>query len=120
MSRFKFRAWDKWERRMIQPNKGDFIGWHSMSNWKSCLAVMQWTGIKDFEGVEIYEGDIVKIDRCNQAGYTETGVIGKVEYQDFEWIVVTEDSNWPVNSWLCVVRAEVIGNIYENEQLLND
>ena len=59
MRDFKFRAWDKWSNKMIQPNNGDFIGWHAMSNWRDCLHIMQYTGLKDKNGKEIYEGDIV-------------------------------------------------------------
>lgn len=64
MREIKFRAWDKWKNKMISPHNGDFIKWHAMSNWKDCLEVMQFTGLKDMHEIEIYEGDIIYL-----AGY---------------------------------------------------
>jgi len=61
MKEIKHRAWDKYKNKMIAPNGGDFIGWHAMSNWRDCLIVMQYTGLEDMDGVEIYEGDLLNV-----------------------------------------------------------
>jgi len=108
MSRdIKFRAWNKSDNRfikfgfaaiplddgMLQPNSNDII-------------LMQYTGLKDKNGVEIYEGDIVKT---------------KSQY----WQVLFNDgafwiSNIAKKGADVLVRStplEVIGNIYESPGL---
>lgn len=99
MREFKFRAWDKWRNEMIAPNGGDFIGWHGPSNWGKCFEVMQYTGLKDSAGTEIYEGDVLQV-----AGY------GKM-------II-----DWPFDL-LYEYHGEsdigaILGNIYQHPELL--
>jgi hypothetical protein len=60
MREIKFRAWDIDMQIMIQPEDGDFIKWHAMSNWRQCLIVEQFTGLLDKNGIEIYEGDVLR------------------------------------------------------------
>ena len=119
MRQLKFRAWDKISKKMIQPHGGDFIGWHSMLNWEECLDVMQFTGLQDKNGRDIYEGDIVK------CGYG----IAKVVYHLGCWMVQWLDdveANMELLGLNKTFRRgredseafEIIGNIYENTELL--
>lgn len=98
--RLKFRAWDKWRKQMIYPNDGDFIGWHAMSNWRDCLEVMQWTGLYDCEGREIYSGDVVRLAGCGD--YV-------VEFPFLELYDAGPEGD----------IESIIGNIYENPELLD-
>jgi uncharacterized phage protein (TIGR01671 family) len=115
MREIKFRAWDKWNNEMIQPHEGDFIKWHSMSNWKECLEVMQYTGLKDKNGQEIYEGDILKrLNSRLEGTYTvvweDNGF--KIEYKfmrNYEGEEYEDKNFIPIYS----DSYEVIGNIYE-------
>lgn len=80
------------------------------------LDVMQYTGIKDKNGIEICEGDVVKII------YFKNEYIATIAFNDkmscFE--VYVKHSDGHINSYLIghVHSIEVIGNIYENPELL--
>ena len=81
--------------------------------------VMQYTGLKDRTGKEIYEGDVIQF---NDEGYTEFGwgnVYGQVVWVDcsFEVSMVKPKTEtfWDLENnenW------EIIGNIYENPDLI--
>lgn len=72
--------------------------------------LMQYTGLKDKNGKDIYEGDIVK-----GAGFDDEYHYGKITIDEF--------GCWP-NNWIGNMPEsdcwEVIGNIYENPELLKN
>lgn len=119
----KFRAWI--------PNTGwlaegfsiamDGTEWYDDDghSWPiSDLEIMQFTGLKDKNGKEIYEGDILKYDDINW------GYGGDYDKENDGYLRVTvppidemlKDDNF---EWFRLVFYEVIGNIYENAELLN-
>lgn len=127
--RLKFRAWDKWRKQMIHPKGGDFIGWHAMSNWRDCLEVMQWTGLYDSEGVEIYEGDIVRafdnINRISDPSLTERGPTYNhkaVKYMGGAFVLYSAEYDFcgvlGYNSATKPETLTVAGNIYESPDLM--
>ena len=128
MREIKFRAWDK-ELKAIRTvdtiHFGLGTGYGKVSysednfdtnyqgqfkapNKKNidCI-LMQYTGLKDKEGVEIYEGDIVRYDGDEYNKDIEE----EVEFKGGAFYPVC---NFPVEE----VNIEVIGNIYENKSRL--
>lgn len=77
---------------------------------KEEFILMQFTGLKDKKGVEIYEGDILKLPTFNNQGWFKKAV------------VTFEDGSFQCDCNLVskynVEHIEVIGNIYENPELL--
>ena len=133
----KFRAWDK-ERKKMSDNYSVFgIGEH-LTDYDN-LEIMQFTGILDKNGKEIYEGDIIKEEILNDDGITRKPHITNIIYEKARFATISRyckdkgksgilnDLIWPENPDLIKTKTgdfqdtqiEVIGNIYENKDLLN-
>src|SRR5690606_23616320 len=123
MIEIKCRAWDKEDKRMINDDQ-DFIAvietnngvlrlnpHHKENYWEFIdeerFDIMQYTGIKDRNGFEIYEGDIV---RCYGGAYWN----GIYEYNYVSEVRDIRDLNEIVHSEI----VEILGNRYENPELL--
>jgi hypothetical protein len=107
----KFRAWDK--GKMIEPMGlllRDAPKW--LDELSSEAILMQYTGMKDKNGKEIYEGDICRFD-VREGGVGEPAYHGLVGQVGFSFGCYT------IGDFLSHYHSlEVIGNIYENPELL--
>ena len=114
MREIKFRAWHMLDNRMFKVSQLDFqekmidvyeqlspMPFHN-------IKLMQYTGLKDKNGKEIYEGDVVE----------EGGVVSVIKWAEpnarFFYKTVTGTVG------LYGFYGEIIGNIYENSELTVD
>ena len=76
----------------------------------------QFTGLKDKNGKEIYEGDIVKYKFCGI--YITAKIVFNQNVCSFQLSYKNINNHWITNTIYTSDDIEVIGNIYENPELL--
>ena len=127
----EFRAWLKYQKEMVGVTTIDFKKgyvlidkpyfpkipeYYGTALLFDQIELMQYTGLKDKNGVKIFEGDIVKA-----VGYPAIDVIYdkescsfkmKVQYIGWEDLLILSSNKTP--------HLEIIGNIYENKELLEN
>ena len=116
MREIRFRAWDKKRNEMVY---FDFQLLHdeSSSFYNEQIKdnpLMQFTGLKDKYGREIYEGDIIQGNLFDRRLPT----MGTVVY-DREYACFGNENEAGITFLFKIADIEVIGNIWENQKLLN-
>lgn len=107
--KYRFRAWHKTTKTMLYEDRvGDVFSWLKEGQ---PIEIMQWTGLSDKNGKEIYEGDIVL--QPDYSGKTTSRVI--FAYGCF-YAGFHGGSSTIKRPKLLSKRSVVVGNIYEKEK----
>lgn len=128
MIEIKFRAWDKLNKRMLFTNSTSsgrvWYPWgfqmehnRDLRSHSFNCEIMQFTGLKDKNGVEVYFQDVCKYH--DDAGNPQIGVFKDYRYfkGHIEAVGGDDEGNQDVELHPDY-EIEVIGNIYENPELL--
>ena len=135
MREIKFRAWDSIRKKMVAvrqiviPDGGNELGVQEISvsglkfgtnpsNWLIAPPLMQYTGRKDPNGEEIYEGDIQNFGLWSDTGKP---CLHKVYWNNETASFMTWDlrQNEGESGGLDA-SGEVVGNVHENPELLKE
>ena len=133
MRDIKFRAWSKEHKKLItvrdlkwsagnnlvsisEREVGNRSWWYNIS----AITLMQFTGLKDKNGKEIYEGDILRFEYKNM--HDGSDLLSYVVYDDknarFALRALIEQPLIQMGTG--TVFYEVIGNIHENPELIGE
>ena len=127
MRDIKFRVWDNERNAMLNSKSVDIDFFEGKIEITSDtirydevytdeikdFELMQYIGVKDKNGREIYEGDIITIT-------LDTGnvITGSVGMNNGQWSIKYYDRYYSLVSIWYEMQPEVIGNIYENPELI--
>ena len=131
MRDIKFRCWDTENKEMLEVQELDYedsyngqpmIRTTMYSDYFDTedMILMQYVGLKDKNGKEIYEGDIVKF-RFKDDREEFPDLIGYIEYQTTftAFIIMSNQGSFKID--ITEIKfIEVIGNIYKNPELLEE
>lgn len=121
MRELRFRVWDKKKKCYLA-----VLGCSNLTIYQVARAIVergeeniiieQYTGLKDQDGREIYEGDIVRA----WIGFAPGGRVGVIKYDDGMFFIESPDFITFTDAWICNYALTTIGNIHEKPDLLKE
>ena len=129
MREIKFRAWDKnqkrwlddvyirldgWASSMLSDDGGKNGLWEHDAGNHDDIVLIQYTGLKDKNGKDIYEGDIIQTVAEDGTKLSKF----QIDWRDGAFRKLRDDGNIYFAESCGVKHTEVIGNIHENPELL--
>lgn len=145
MREIKFRAWDKKEKKMQRVDRIYFYSTHlevytseslEQPYKNTSIVFMQYTGLKDKNGTEIFEGDLIRAGQMiyQIAWYGMDGRLMPFTTEPINSNQYMASSGVPIRNWNWLdggegiyyhdikksVNIEVIGSIYENPELIRN
>ena len=130
MNEIKFRAWDDDKNEMIEWEDTFFSDMSAVTNYSSYWSyidkhLMQYTGLKDVGGKEIYEYDIVQIHsdilvvhKGLHSYDTRDLLVGGMDRQVYGYYLESPCGSWQLNIAVELDKLKVVGNVYENPELI--
>lgn len=114
----KFRAWKKDNNNMFYDIQNGYLNWHFNDFIMDDESIiMQYTGLKDKNDIAVYEGDILQVDKEYSGEYQPIIIVfedGCFKGQAYHKLTKPFILEVPIST------LEVIGNIYENPELINN
>ena len=122
MKEIKFRAYDEESQKIYQITDINFSDYSAngvcCGEWKefSTNNLLQYTGLKDRNGVEIYSGDILKF-KYTSSDYKKAYIEWNEEKASYDFVDNETKLNYSYN-FRQINNIEVIGNVYEHKHLV--
>ncbi|MGD8707119.1 MAG: YopX family protein [Nitrosopumilaceae archaeon] len=144
MSTLKCKAWNKKTKKMFRGGPADLLmdfrdskiyefdfennDWNETNDYE----ILQYTGLKDKNGKKIYEGDIILTQTYSTRPYSvnakfkrfkavvELVIDTTCDVSEYRAIIKEKMENYRYSSFGDFFDCEVIGNIYENPELLKE
>src|SRR5699024_6625964 len=135
MREIKFRAWDTEKNKMVKVDTIDFYNgnvndvdfYNQEIHFGYSTVLMQYTGLKDKNGTEIYEGDVVQYLEHKRTYHDYENESAYVEYNESKCRFELNKGKGNTETFCSFSKfgtdeeqVEVIGNVFEDGELLND
>jgi uncharacterized phage protein (TIGR01671 family) len=138
MREIKLRAWDKHKKKFLPDDVYAILSKHYAGailimlkdfedyregefGYEHSIVLLQYTGLKDKNGKEIYEGNVIKIEvkKRNKGDFPNLKNY-LVVFEDFSFSYKDNEGYYATPLNIFIKGVEVIGNIYENPELLDN